>query len=119
MSCCRCGERLFTRWLGWTLTLLLPGEYKIPPVVLIVHGDGAQNRWSDDGYAPQVNDLLDQGIAVFSWDKPGVGASQGNWLAQLMVDRAAEAAAALNPLRSEPILTNSPMGFLGFFRQAG
>ena len=99
-------------------TLLLPGENKTPPVVLIVHGDGAQNRWSDDGYAPLVNDLLDQGIAVFSWDKPGVGASQGNWLAQLMADRAAEAAAALNRLRSEPILTNSPMGFLGF-SQAG
>lgn len=99
-------------------TLLLPSENPSPPVVLIVHGDGAQNRWSDDGYAPLVNDLLDQGIAVFSWDKPGVGASQGNWLAQVMDDRAAEAAAALKRLRSEPALTDSPMGFLGF-SQAG
>jgi alpha-beta hydrolase superfamily lysophospholipase len=99
-------------------TLLMPAEQPSPPVVLIVHGDGAQDRWSGDGYAPLVNYLLSQGIAVFSWDKPGVGASQGNWLAQSMDDRAAEAVEALKRLRGVPSLKHSPMGFLGF-SQAG
>ena len=99
-------------------TLVLPRQRQSPPVVLIIHGDGAQDRWSADGYAPLLNYLLDQGIGVFAWDKPGVGASQGNWLAQSMDDRAAEAAAAMKRLRNEASLKHSPMGFLGF-SQAG
>lgn len=99
-------------------TLLMPRDRQAPPVVLIVHGDGAQDRWSDGGYAALINFLLSQGIAVFSWDKPGVGASQGNWLAQTMDERAEEAAQALQRLRSVPSLKSSPMGFLGF-SQAG
>lgn len=63
-------------------TLLLPDGISSPPVVLLVHGDGAQDRWSAGGYLPLVNYLLSQGVAVFSWDKPGVGSSSGNWLAQ-------------------------------------
>jgi len=99
-------------------TLLLPDGISSPPVVLLVHGDGAQDRWSAGGYLPLVNYLLSQGIAVFSWDKPGVGSSQGNWLAQSMADRADEAAQALEKLNTLPELKNSRLGFLGF-SQAG
>lgn len=31
-------------------TLILPSDKKNPPVVLIVHGDAAQDRWSYSGY---------------------------------------------------------------------
>lgn len=99
-------------------TLLLPDSISSPPVVLLVHGDGAQDRWSAGGYLPLVNYLLSQGIAVFSWDKPGVGSSSGNWLAQTMADRADEATRALEKLKALPELQNSPLGFLGF-SQAG
>nr|WP_314418960.1 alpha/beta fold hydrolase [uncultured Erwinia sp.] len=99
-------------------TLLLPSGISSPPVVLLVHGDAAQDRWSADGYLPLVNFLISRGIAVFSWDKPGVGSSRGNWLAQTMDDRADEAALALERLRTLPELYNSRLGFLGF-SQAG
>ena len=99
-------------------TLILPPGKVSPTVVLLVHGDGAQDRWSEGGYLPLVNFLVSQGFAVFSWDKPGVGESRGNWLAQTMADRADEAAAMLINLRREPELKNSQAGFLGF-SQAG
>lgn len=99
-------------------TLVLPPGQISPPFVVLIHGDGAQDRWSEGGYLPLVNFLVSQGIAVFSWDKPGVGASSGNWLAQTMADRAQAAAKVLEELRQQPELTQSKGGFLGF-SQAG
>ncbi|WP_187430921.1 hypothetical protein ROLI_033060 [Roseobacter fucihabitans] len=88
------------------------------PVVLLVHGDGAQDRWSDSGYLPLVNTLLDAGISVFSWDKPGVGASTGNWLHQSMQDRADETLAAVAALRQVSGFEQRRIGLVGF-SQAG
>ena len=95
-------------------TLWLPDQPAQAAVVL-VHGDGPQNRTSDDGYASLINTLLDAGIAVAAWDKPGVGASTGNWLNQSMQDRTAETRAALETLTSR---VDAPVGALGF-SQAG
>lgn len=97
-------------------TLLAPSQ--TGPVLLIVHGDGAQDRWSGSGYLPLVNALVEAGVSVFSWDKPGVGASSGNWLSQSMQDRADEAANALAAIRAQPGNENRPIGLLGF-SQAG
>lgn len=88
------------------------------PVVLLVHGDGAQDRWSADGYLPLVNTLLDAGISVFSWDKPGVGESTGSWLHQSMRDRADETVAALAAVRQVAGFEDRSIGLLGF-SQAG
>lgn len=88
------------------------------PVVVLVHGDGPQDRWSGSGYLPLVNTLLDAGISVFSWDKPGVGASTGNWLHQSMTDRADETAAAVAALGQLPGIGQRSIGLLGF-SQAG
>lgn len=88
------------------------------PVVLLVYGDGAQDRWSADGYLPLVNTLLDAGISVFSWDKPGVGASTGNWLHQSMSHRADETVAALAAVRQVAGFEDRTIGLLGF-SQAG
>ncbi|ODC02919.1 hypothetical protein BFW38_04475 [Terasakiispira papahanaumokuakeensis] len=99
-------------------TLILPSNKPSPPFVLLVHGDGPQDRWSNEGYTPLVNFLVSQGIAVFSWDKPGIGQSTGNWLSQTMADRAEEAALAMQRLRQLPELKKSRGGYLGF-SQAG
>ncbi|MEX0560820.1 alpha/beta hydrolase family protein [Raoultella terrigena] len=99
-------------------SLIMPPGKMSPPVVLLIHGDGPQDRWSEGGYIPLVNFLISQGIAVFSWDKPGVGQSTGNWLAQTMSDRSEEAVLALQKLREQPELKNSRGGYLGF-SQAG
>lgn len=88
------------------------------PIALLVHGDGAQDRTSDGGYLPLINTLTDAGISVFSWDKPGVGASTGNWLDQDMQDRAAEAVAAMAALHALPDADGRVIGLIGF-SQAG
>ncbi|WP_245848357.1 alpha/beta hydrolase [Actibacterium ureilyticum] len=96
-------------------TIWFPDDAVIAAVA-IVHGDGAQDRLSAGGYAPLINALLDRGIAVASWDKPGVGASGGNWLLQSMSDRADETRAVLHLLKER--FQGTAIGALGF-SQAG
>ncbi|MEO0385405.1 MAG: alpha/beta hydrolase [Pseudomonadota bacterium] len=96
-------------------TLWLPNRPIIAAVVL-AHGDGPQDRFAGGGYQPLINTLLDAGIAVASWDKAGIGASQGNWLNQSMEDRAVETASALDALALR--IDDAPIGALGF-SQAG
>lgn len=99
-------------------TLILPGEADDPPVAIFVHGDGPQDRFSSDGYLVQMRLLLEAGIGVYSWDKPGVGQSEGNWLHQSMSDRAREADAALRVVQQIDHVDAAKVGFLGF-SQAG
>jgi len=99
-------------------TLVMPVNAINPPIALIVHGDGAQDRFSDGGSLPLINTLVDAGIGVFSWDKAGVGESTGNWLDQTMDDRADEALAALQAISALDDVDVGQIGFLGF-SQAG
>ncbi len=99
-------------------TLILPEGAMVPPIALFVHGDGPQDRFGGDGYLVPMKLLLEAGIGVFSWDKPGVGASEGDWLHQSMADRTLEAVAALEALQQEPQVDASKVGFVGF-SQAG
>lgn len=96
-------------------TIWLPDD-AVNAVVAIVHGDGAQDRTMSGSYAPMINALLDRGIAVASWDKPGVGASGGNWLHQSMSDRTDETRSVLQLLGDR--FEGKPIGALGF-SQAG
>lgn len=88
------------------------------PVVVIVHGDGAVGRASAGYYQPYIDALLAAGIGVLSWDKPGVGESEGDWLSQTMADRSGEVAAAVNYLRCRPDINADAIGLMGF-SQAG
>ncbi|WP_437216111.1 alpha/beta hydrolase family protein [Pectobacterium sp. LFLA-215] len=99
-------------------SLIVPQGVTSPPIVLIVHGDGPQDRFSDSGYLPLINQLIDAGMGVFTWDKPGIGESSGEWLDQSMQDRADEVVAALNAVRTQPRMDRRKIGFLGF-SQAG
>ncbi|WP_119165966.1 alpha/beta hydrolase [Algihabitans albus] len=96
-------------------TLWLPEDRAIAAVAL-VHGDGPQDRIAAGGYAPLINALLDAGLAVASWDKPGIGGSEGAWLDQSMEDRAVETSGALDALARR--MEGIPRGALGF-SQAG
>lgn len=98
--------------------MVLPKNIDSPPIALIVHGDGAQDRLSSSTYLPLINSLLDDGIGVFTWDKPGIGQSTGNWLNQTMNDRSDELLAAYAKIKSLLNLQNSAVGILGF-SQAG
>ena len=99
-------------------TLIMPKDIIAPPIAIIVHGDGAQDRFSNGGALPLISTLTDAGIGVFSWDKAGVGTSTGNWLNQTMDDRADEALAALQAVSRLDGIEGNRVGFLGF-SQAG
>jgi len=62
--------------------------------------------------------LASKGIASFSWDKPGVGCSDGNWLTQDMDDRAVDVREAYQSLRKNENIDTSKIGAMGF-SQAG
>ena len=99
-------------------TLIMPKDIIAPPIAIIVHGDGAQDRFSNGGALSLISTLTDAGIGVFSWDKAGVGTSTGNWLIQTMDDRADEALAALQAVSALDGIDGNRVGFLGF-SQAG
>lgn len=99
-------------------TLVLPNQNKIKAVAIFIHGDGAQDRFANSGYLPLINSLVDAGIGVYTWDKPGVGESQGNWLHQSMQDRADEAQIALQVIQKKFTQPDIKVGYLGF-SQAG
>lgn len=81
-------------------------------VVIFLHGDGPANRDADGMYNIYFNAFLDKGIACFSYDKPNVGKSTGDWLAQTMSDRAKEALQAKRVLRKRNNIKK--IGFAGF-----
>lgn len=101
-------------------SLLYPkGNVQEPfPVIIFVHGDGAQDRFGNGAYTILMDNFSENGIGVFSWDKPGVGESTGNWLHQSMEMRAEEAIAASNFLRQRKEIKQDGIGFIGF-SQAG
>ncbi|GAB5510191.1 MAG: CocE/NonD family hydrolase [Hyphomicrobiales bacterium] len=96
-------------------TLWLP-DVPMEAAIVLVHGDGPADRLAGDALALFINAMLNAGIAVASWDKPGIGGSTGEWLSQSMEDRAVETAAALQALQDR--LPNAQVGALGF-SQAG
>lgn len=113
-------ERLDFRHAGDELAgrLALPETAGPHPAVIIVHGDGPL-PWDAHGYyKPFMQALNEAGFAVYSWDKPGIGGSAGNWLRQSMQDRADEVAAAAAVLRKDRRIRPEAIGLLGF-SQAG
>ncbi len=87
-------------------------------VVIFVHGDGAMPYDGYGYYDPIWNIMLRAGYAVFSWDKPGVGRSKGNWLHQSMTDRQKEVLSAISFLKNKYGYRKGQIGLMGF-SQAG
>jgi fermentation-respiration switch protein FrsA (DUF1100 family) len=67
-------------WGGLHLagTLHLPGSTGPHPTVLMMQGSGPSDRDNDGYFVPLRKAFLDAGIAVYSFDKPGIGASTGD-----------------------------------------
>ena len=87
-------------------------------VILFVHGDGPVD-YEAAGYYPLIWKLLrKQGFAIFSWSKPGVGGSTGQWLDQSMLDRQVEVRAAIDFVQAQYHYEGEQIGLLGF-SQAG
>jgi len=94
-------------------TLYLPKGAGRHPAVIWVHGSGEQPRLN---YGPVVAPLVEDGVAVFSYDKRGVGESQGsccpgdNGQYNLL---SADAAGAVTALASRAELRKDEIGFIG------
>ena len=84
--------------------------------LIFIHGDGAMDAKSKGFFTPIFNTLADNGISSFSWHKPGISSSAGNWLAQSMVDRAQEVRDAIKLIKQQN--KNEKIGVIGF-SQAG
>lgn len=95
-------------------TLFLPRRAGRVPAVVYVHGSGEAERWRWD--VPWVKQFVRAGIAFFSYDKRGVGESQGTCCPgdqshfNLV---AADADGAVNAVRKGPEIDRARVGFLG------
>ena len=87
-------------------------------VAIMVHGDGAMPYDAHGYYRPIWNRLIKAGYTVFSWDKPGVGQSEGQWLHQSMRDRQGEVESAMTHIKMRFSLDDHHLGLVGF-SQAG
>ena len=87
-------------------------------VLIFVHGDGAMTYDAEGYYDIIWQQLRDQGYAIYSWDKAGVGESTGNWLNQSMQDRQSEVLAAVKFIQQKYNFTPKNTGLIGF-SQAG
>lgn len=99
-------------------TLATPRGPGLHGLVVFIHGDGPANADRDGGYRPIWESFARAGYASFSWDKPGVGRSEGNWLDYSMSDRADLASAAIDALATQDEIDPSRIGLWGI-SQAG
>lgn len=108
-------RELSFEWNGLQLagTLHLPEQLPPYPEVLMLQGSGPEDRDSDGYFGPIRNAFLSRGLATFSFDKPGVGASTGDWHDFDLAARADQAVAALNLLRAQEDIDPQRVGVWG------
>ena len=90
-------------------SLTLPnGNGPFPAIVLLggserLNSTGIYN-WANAGW------FVEQGVAVFSFDSPGPGKSEGNRWARTHEERTDDALAAIKRLRRDQTSTKNPSG---------
>lgn len=80
------------------------------PLIVWLHGSGPQQRYGLLGL-PQI--LAYYGYPVFTYDKRGVGDSEGDFLPAGIEELAVDAVAALDAIRTRPEFDSSRLGLLG------
>jgi pimeloyl-ACP methyl ester carboxylesterase len=94
-------------------TLHLPASDSPHPAVVMLQGSGAADR-DCAGYFPPIRDaFLRRGIGVYSFDKPGIGGSSGDWRRFALFERADQAEAALAVLKQHPAIDARRIGVWG------
>ena len=96
-------------------TLISPAAGGKRPAIILVHGSGAENR---DYILPFARFLIRRGIAVFGYDKRGVGESTGDWHTASFDDLAGDVVAAFEYLKTRSDVDRAQIGLLGV-SQAG
>ncbi|MEV8552122.1 CocE/NonD family hydrolase [Streptomyces glaucescens] len=82
-------------------------------LVVFVHGDGPVDATHETFYRPLWESFARAGYASLSFDKPGTGGSEGDWLDQSMADRADETLAAVAWARGRPDIDGRRIGLWG------
>jgi len=102
-------------WEGLELagTLRLPAGPGPHAAVLMMQGSGPADR-ENDGYFAEIREaFLPRSIATFSFDKPGCGASAGDWRDYGLLARGDQAEAAVLLLRAQPEVDSTRVGVWG------
>jgi pimeloyl-ACP methyl ester carboxylesterase len=100
---------------GYTLagTLHLPASTRPVPAVLMLQGSGAADRNSGDFFPPIRQAFLSRGLAVYSFDKPGIGESSGNWRHVALFDQATQAERVIGRVQEQPQIDARRVGLWG------
>lgn len=91
-------------------TLILPNSAKKVPIVIFVHGSGAETRVPNKSWAIKY---ANKGIAALVYDKRGTETSTGEWRTASMDDLANDALAAVNLLKNHPEIDAAKIGVSG------
>jgi pimeloyl-ACP methyl ester carboxylesterase len=89
-----------------------PGPH---PVIIMLHGSGRSDRTDGGGYAPLIDRFRKAGLAVLSWDKPGVGESTGplSYDSDVLAERSGILLAAVEFLKAQPNIDPAKIGIWG------
>lgn len=91
-------------------TLMVPTGAGRHPAIVLVHGSGPLDRRA---ILPFTNFLVRHGVALFGYDKRGVGGSSGDWHEASFDDLAADVLAALELLRGRDDIDPDRIGLFG------
>src|SRR5262249_47432128 len=94
-------------------TLLAPAGPGPHPAIVMLQGSGGEDR-TNSGYFGAIRDrLVEVGLAVLWYDRPGVGGSSGDWRALSLSERAEEALAAVGAAAADRRVDGSRVGLYG------
>jgi uncharacterized protein len=104
-------------WILLAGTLTTPKEDKKFPAVILLTGNGPQNRDEDVSGFKVFQKLADyltrHGIAVLRYDDRGIGGSTGNTMRSTTEDFAGDAVAAIEFLKKQKNIDPTKIGFIG------
>ncbi|GAA1018634.1 acyl-CoA thioester hydrolase [Acrocarpospora pleiomorpha] len=99
--------------------MTLPSGRGPHPAVLLLHGSGRLDRDANTSRLrmslgpPLAAALAERGIATLRYDRRGVGATPGDWLATGFTDNLRDATAALRTLAARPDIRADAIGVVG------
>jgi pimeloyl-ACP methyl ester carboxylesterase len=94
-------------------TIAVPADTPPVPRVVLIGGSGPADRHNDGLFDALRDAFVDDGMAVLTYDKRGVGGSTGDWASATVDQLARDAAAGLSTLRSHPRVVAEAVGILG------
>jgi pimeloyl-ACP methyl ester carboxylesterase len=95
-------------------TVYLPTTMEQHAAVVLIHGSGPETR-DGGGYLKDVAvSFATRGIACLTYDKRGVGASQGDWMLATLDDLAGDAVAGFDLLAEREEIDPRRIGVWGF-----